>query len=187
MRRIIISLFALSAMPAAAAAQIGITGGYNSDSFRGFQNEAFRIADQTNGFNTGIFLDFEIGNVGIRPALVYRQLQNAVIEDPETPATSLEFVEVPLDVRLKARLPVISPYVLAGPSVLFPSSARPNVDQALAGARMTFGFGVGAEWDLGFRLWPEIRYATSVGGIVKDDPANASRARTFIARLGISF
>lgn len=187
MRRIISLLFLFSALPAAASAQIGITGGYNSDSFGGFQSEAFRLADRASGFNTGIFLDFEIGNVGIRPALMYRQLQDAVIEDPESPPTSLEFVEVPLDLRLKARLPIISPYVLAGPSVLFPSSARPGVDQALAGARVTIGVGVGAEWDLGFRLWPEIRYSTSVGGIVKNDPTSSSRASTFIARLGISF
>jgi hypothetical protein len=187
MRRILALLIAFSAIPAVAVAQIGITGGFNRDSFSGFESTTFRLADQANGFNTGIFLDFEIGNVGIRPALIYRQLQDAVMEDPESAPTSLEFVEVPLDIRLKARLPIISPYVLAGPSVLFPSSARPGVDQALAGARLSFGFGIGAEWDIGFRIWPEIRYSTSVGGIVKNDPSDKSRVNTFIARLGITF
>jgi len=187
MSRFAAALLVLAVAPTTLAAQIGVIGGYNRDSFDRFSNEDFALAESTNGFNTGIFLDFEFGQIGIRPGITYRLLKGAIIQQPDGQTANLEIVEIPIDVRVVAPLPFIKPYLLAGPTVIFPSSARPLADQALAGARLGFGIGVGAEWDIGFRLWPEIRYGTSIGGIVEDDETGGSRLDTFIARLGISF
>lgn len=188
MNRTAVAVLFLAVCPSALEGQIGVIGGFNSDTFGSFANEDFELAEQTTGFNTGIFLDFELGRFGIRPAITYRQLKNAIVHGEEVGQTAnLEIVEIPLDFRVSAPLPVIKPYLLAGPAVIFPSSPRPEADQALAGARLGIGIGLGAEWDIGFRLWPEIRYSTTIGGIMEDDTTRGSRLSTFIARLGISF
>ena len=177
----------LAGTTAEAHSQIGIMGGYNRDSFGTFANQTFRLADKVDGFNTGIFLDFELGRFGVRPAIIYRQLQNAVIDIEEELESDLEVVEVPVDLRVTAPLPVVTPYIFGGPSLLFPSSSDAAVDVSLAGARLALAIGVGAEIDLGFRLWPEIRFATSLGGLIENDQVDASRLETFVARVGVSF
>jgi hypothetical protein len=188
MHRIVTStLLMMAAFPALAAAQIGIMGGYNVDTFDGFSDDRFELVDDTSGFNTGIFLDFEFGRIGLRPAIVYHRLTDAVIEDPESGPADIEIIEIPLHVRLSAPLPVATPYVLVGPTLMFPSSARPLVGDALAGTRVRWGIGLGVEWDLGFRLWPEIRYGRSIGGLVEGDTAKASQLSTFMVTIGVSF
>ena len=187
MYRTLFAIVLLAIVPSTVRAQIGVVGGYNRDSFQSFSNDDFSLAESTNGFNTGVFLDFELGQFGIRPGINYRSLQDAIVQEPDGLTANLEIVEIPVDVRVSAPLPLLKPYLLAGVAVIFPSTARPIVDEALAGARLGVGVGFGAEWDVGFRLWPEIRYATSIGGIVEDDAAGRSRIETFVARLGISF
>ncbi len=187
MRPLATALLALAASPAVIAAQIGVMAGYNHDSFSGFSDERFALSDEIDGFNTGIFLDFAIGRLGIRTAMVYRRLPGAVTEDGDSPVSDLEIIELPLELRVTAPLPVARPYVVMGPTLIFPSSSRPPVDEALAGARLQLGVGVGVEWDIGFRLWPEIRYGRSLGGLVENDETGGSKLDTFVIRLGISF
>ena len=187
MRRLATALITLAACPAVAAAQIGVTGGYNHDSFSGFSDERFTLSSDINGFNTGIFLDFAIGRIGMRPAIVYRRLPGAIVEDEESAAGDMEIVELPLEIRISAPLPLAQPYLVFGPTVMFPSSTRPIVDEALAGARLLLGIGVGVEWDLGFRLWPEVRYGTSIGGLVENDESGGSKLQTLVVRIGLSF
>lgn len=187
MRRLASALIALAACPAVAAAQIGVTGGYNHDSFSGFSDERFALSSDISGFNTGIFFDFAIGRIALRPAIVYRRLPGAVEADEESAASDLEIVEIPLELRISAPLPLAKPYLVFGPTVMFPTSTIPAVDEALAGARLLLAIGFGVEWDLGFRLWPEISYGTSLGGLVENDETGGSKLQRVVVRLGISF
>lgn len=174
--------------PREAGAQIGVFGGYSRDSFDGYIGDEFRLADRTHGFHTGVFLDFEIGRLGIRPGVSYHQLGGAVIPDDEEAAPiDIEIIELPLDIRLSTPFPVVTPYLVAGAAIMFPSSARPAIDATLAGTAWRIDFGLGFEWDVGFRIWPEIRYGRSVGGLIGFDPSGDSNFDTLTARLAISF
>jgi hypothetical protein len=174
--------------PREASGQIGLLGGYSRDSFDGYVGDEFRLADRTHGFHTGIFLTFDIGRIGIRPGVAYHQLGGAVIPDDEDAIpVDIEIIELPLDVRLSAPFPVVTPYLVGGATFMFPSSARPAIDDALVGRMWRVDFGVGFEWDIGFRIWPEIRYGRSVGGIVAFDPSEDSGFDTLTARVAISF
>jgi len=177
-----------AALPATASAQIGIFGGYSRDSFDGYVGEEFRLADRAEGFHSGIFLSFDIGRLGIRPGVSYHQLGGAVLLAGEdaTPV-DVELIELALDTRLFAPLPVLRPYVVGGAMLLFPSSARPAVDARLAGSTWRIDFGVGFEWNVGFRIFPEIRYGRSLGGLLAYDPQGSSSFDTFTARLAVSF
>jgi len=174
--------------PPATSAQIGVLGGYSRDSFEGYVGDGFRLADRTNGFHTGIFLTFDIGRLGIRPGVAYHQLGGAVIpDDEEAVPIDIEIIELPLDFRLSVPFPVITPYVVGGPTLMFPSSARPAIDVLLARTAWRVDLGVGFEWNIGFRIWPEIRYGRSLGGIIGFDPAGDSNFDTLTARVAISF
>lgn len=173
--------------PAPVTGQLGVLGGFSRDSFGTSSGSEIALADRTDGFHTGIFLAFDVGPFGVRPAIVFRELPGAVLPGGDQPPVDVEIIEIPLDIRIKAPLSGPTPYVLVGPTVMFPSSARPRVDDALAGARVRVDFGIGLEWDLGFRLWPEIRYGKSIGGLLVGDTTDESSLETFMVRLGISF
>lgn len=187
--RTAILLGVLSALiPVPAWCQIGIFGGYARDSFDGYVGEEFRLADRTDGFHTGIFLSFDIGRLGIRPGIAYHQLGGAVIPAGDEPVpVDVELIELQLDGRLSAPLPLLKPYIVGGAMLMFPSSARSTIDARLAGSVWRMDVGVGFEWDVGFRILPEIRYGRSIGGLVAYDPSGASSFDTFTARLSISF
>lgn len=180
-----------AALPDAVDAQIGVMGGYSRDSLGELDaGEGFALADRADGFHTGIFLDIGLGRFAIRPGIVYRRLQDAAFSGPERTPADIEIVEFPLDLRLGVPLPVATPYLLAGPVLMFPSSARSSIDQALAD-RVRLEIGVGLEWDVGFRLWPEIRYGKGLGGLAGSDAevasGESSSLETLTIRLGVSF
>ena len=175
------------AAPAPVTGQLGVLGGFSRDSFGESSGSEITLADRTDGFHTGIFIAFDMGPLGVRPAIVFRELPGAVLPGGDQPAVDVEIIEIPLDIRIKAPLSGLTPYLLAGPVVMFPSSARDRVDDALVGSRVRFDFGIGLEWDLGFRIWPEIRYGRSVGSLLAGDTTDDSDMETFMVRLGVSF
>jgi hypothetical protein len=176
---------------APVSGQIGIVGGANRDDVGDFVTaDGLRLAGEVDGFHAGIFLSFQRGRFGARPAILYRQLRGAFV-DTDLGAIDVEIIEIPLDLRVTAPLPVVRPYLVAGPVIMFPSSARPAAQDALANTRFRFDIGAGIEWNVGFRLWPEIRYGTVIGSLLRSDVRAAgqgsSRMSTFMLRLGISF
>lgn len=178
--------------PDPARAQIGVMGGYSRDSLGGLDaGPDFSLAEESDGFHTGIFLDIGLGRFAVRPGIVYRRLLDAAFSGAEQAALDVEIVEFPLDLRLSAPLPVATPYLLAGPSLMFPSSARAPVDEALAGTRLRIDVGVGLVWDVGFRLWPEIRYGWGLGGLAgsaaESAAGSSSSLETLMVRIGVSF
>jgi len=169
--------------------QIGVIGGYSRDSFAAGSRSGSAIAlvDETDGVNAGIFLAFDLGPVDVRPAIVFRDLPGAVLLGENRTPIDVEIIEIPLDLIIKAPFHGPTPYLVAGPALMFPSSARPQVDDALAGTRIRFDVGIGLEWDLGFRIWPEVRYGQSVGGILVGDTTGDSNLNTWLLQLGVSF
>lgn len=179
------------AVPVAARGQIGVMGGYGRDALGELSAEEFALADQADGFHTGIFLDIGLGRFAARPGIVYRRLQNAAFSGAERIPADLDIVEFPLDLRVSAPLPVVTPYLLGGAVLMFPSSARTTINEALVGRLVRLDIGVGLEWDVGFRLWPEIRYGTALGGLVgseaEAEAGDGSSLETLMIRIGVSF
>lgn len=170
-----------------AHAQIGVLGGFNRDSFGDFSGETYELVDEIDGFHTGIFLDFSLGLFGIRPSIVYHRLTKAVIGEEDAPQGDIEIVEFPLEGRVAAPFGSLRPYLITGPTLMFPSSPITPVDEALAGALIRWSVGIGVEWDVGFRVWPEMRVGSTIGGLVEDDDEGGSRLTTFMMRIGLSF
>jgi len=186
------------ATPLAATAQIGIVGGYNRDTIEDFlPANGFDFTDLANGFHVGIFFNVNIGLVGIRPAIIYHRVPDLVASAGEARTQfDIELVEIPLDVRLRLPIPVFRPYLLAGPVFSFPSTSVTNINRLLNDRPIRAEFGAGLELDLGFKLWPEIRYGRGLGPLMGSGiplgegtllGEGEPRLDTFTLRLGISF
>jgi hypothetical protein len=181
-----------------ADAQIGIVAGYNRDAFQGLDvAEAFSLEDDPSGFHLGIFLNVNVGLLGIRPAVIYHRIVDVDVRSPEDGLDfDLEIVEVPLDFRLRLPVPVVRPYLLAGPVFMFPSSPDESIDSLLETGPSRIDVGLGFEWTFGFRLWPEVRYGFGINRFMQTDfpltgaPFSAdgdARLDALMVRVGVSF
>ena len=186
------------ALPANAEAQIGILAGYNRDTLAEFLPEnGFDLTELTDGYHVGVFLNFNLATFSIRPAVIYHRMPELVaMAGDERVQFDIDLVEIPLDFRIRLPLPAVQPYVLGGPVLTFPSSTFSGVDDLLTARPVRVEFGVGVELDLGFRLWPEVRYGFGLGSLMGPDVAVGSRVlqgdgeprhNTLTLRLGISF
>lgn len=186
------------ALPAEAEAQIGILAGYNRDTLEEFLPEnGFDLTDLADGYHVGVFLNFNLATFSIRPALIYHRMPELVaMAGEERVQFDIDMVEIPLDFRIRLPLPAVQPYVLGGPVLTFPSSTFSGVDDLLTARPVRAEFGVGVEVDLGFRLWPEVRYGFGIGSLMGSEVAVGSRVLqgdgeprhdTLTLRLGISF
>ena len=185
-------------LPADAEAQIGILAGYNRDTLAEFLPEnGFDLTELTDGYHVGVFLNFNLATFSIRPAVVYHRMPELVaMAGEERVRFDIDLVEVPLDFRIRLPLPAVQPYVLGGPVLTFPSSTFSGVDDLLTARPVRAEFGVGVELDVGFRLWPEVRYGFGLGSLMGSDVAVGSRVLqgegeprhdSLTLRLGISF
>ena len=193
-----LALGVLCAFPADAEAQIGILAGYNRDTLAEFLPEnGFDLTELTDGYHVGVFLNFNLATFSIRPAVVYHRMPELVaMAGDEQVRFDIDLVEIPLDFRLRLPLPAVQPYVLGGPVLTFPSSTFSGVDDLLTARPVRAEFGVGVELDVGFRLWPEVRYGFGLGSLMGSDVAVGSRVlrgdgeprhNTLTLRLGVSF
>ncbi|MXX69058.1 MAG: PorT family protein [Gemmatimonadales bacterium] len=186
------------ALPAGAEAQIGILAGYNRDTLAEFLPEnGFDLTELTDGYHVGVFLNFNLATFSLRPAVIYHRMPELVaMAGEERVRFDIDLVEIPLDFRIRLPLPAVQPYVLGGPVLTFPSSTFSGVDDLLTARPVRAEFGVGVELDLGFRLWPEVRYGFGLGSLMGSDVAVGSRVLqgegeprhdSLTLRLGISF
>ena len=191
-------MLVLIGIPRPAAAQIGILGGYNRDMLQGLDvADGFSLEDDPNGFHLGIFLNVNVGLLGIRPAIIYHRIVDIDVAGPADALDfDLEIVEVPIDFRLRLPVPVVRPYLLAGPVFMFPSSPDESIDSLLETGPSRIDVGLGFEWSFGFRLWPEVRYGFGITQFMQTDfpltgpPFSAegdARLDTFMVRMGVSF
>jgi hypothetical protein len=161
-------LLGLAHVNAAHAQGLGLAGGANftelSDIDTGDQQATF---DNATGWHVHLWLELPLGPLAIRPGVRYMDagsvLEDASIEDgvsiDEDEALSL--LEIPIDVRLRVPMPVITPYVMAGPVLRFPAGG--NDDDRFRSFSLAGGAGVGVELGLGgLRLFPELKYTFGI-------------------------
>lgn len=193
-----VALLALFLAVPPASAQIGIYAGANRDMLEGFTPaEGYAFGDEADGFHIGIFLNLDLALVGLSPAVVYHRISNVTASSgAEQTRFNLDVIEIPIDVRLHLPLPVVRPYLVAGPTILFPSSTDPRIDALLASTPSRLDVGAGVEIGLPLRLIPEIRYGRglsrfmSPGIPVGEDTLRGEgdmRLDTVVFRLGVSF
>ncbi|MEX0748188.1 MAG: outer membrane beta-barrel protein [Rhodothermales bacterium] len=157
---------------------LGVSVGANfndlSDINAGNREETFENA---SGWHVHLWLDLPLGPVALRPGIRYMDLGNlfedSSIEDRFSafdPDQAVALLEIPIDVRIRLGLPLISPYVLAGPVLRFPTETGEENQFQLKSFSVAAGVGVGVEIGLvGFRLYPELKYTFGITRFTEEE------------------
>ncbi len=171
---LLVALFLLTASTQTADAQgLGLAAGANfnqlSDIDTGDREATF---DNATGWHLHLWVDLPAGPIALRPGLRYMDA-GAVFDDDdlvipdEEQAVSL--LEIPIDLRYRFTMPIVTPYVLAGPVLRFPTGNDDDGDR-LRSFSVAANIGVGAELGLAsLRLFPEIKYAFGISRFTEEE------------------
>lgn len=160
---------------AVRAQGVGLSAGANftelSDIETGNRQATFENA---TGWHIHLWFDLPLGPVAVRPGVRYMDMgelfaqasiESAVVGVNEDQVVSL--IEIPVDVRLRLGLPLISPYVMAGPVLRFPAGS--DDDNRLESFSLAGGAGIGVELGLGgIKLFPELKYTFGITRFTQD-------------------
>lgn len=196
----LVMLGGLTLLTQPAHAQFGLGIGLNFDDLESIDARNTRATfDQASGYHVGAFYNFNAGPISVRPGIYYRDLGDITVKGALTGDFDLQMIDVPIDLRYRIPTPAFSPYVFVGPVISFPSSGDDDADDSLEDYLLTGNLGFGIEFTLpglGWKLFPEFRYAFGVSNLIKDDFSVAGRVfasddeatiNTYMLRLGIGF
>ena len=185
-----------------ARAQIGVTAGLNFDQITDLVASGEDVLlEQASGFHVGLFADWSLGRVAIRPAVIVRQSTGLPLSLMGSRTTfDVTTVEIPLDLRVTlVPLPVIKPYVLAGPKLGMNWSASSGFSDAIERLTMGADVGIGVEVripGIDMKLLPELRVGIGLTNFITGDfvvegvsftPDTEGTLQTIQLRLGIAF
>ncbi len=192
-------LMALMSFANTAQAQLGVAAGLNFEDLSDISGDREATFDNANGYHVGVFYDLGAGPIALRVGAFFRDVGDVELTlDGVEDAFDLRMVDVPVDLRFNlTATPIISPYVMVGPVLSFPSSGNDEYDNVLADVSVSGNVGVGLAISLGsLRLYPELRYAIGVSRFMKDNFSIGSvafeademqRQNSVMLRLGIGF
>lgn len=202
-------LFAAALIAPPAQAQMGFSAGYGLNIMNqpGFSSSAANELEGTGGFDFGLFYNFPIGRVAVKPGLFMRQTSfdwNLDEVNLSPLQGQIRVVEIPIDLRYRFPGEQFTPYVAAGPGFNFVHTAQHDLRIALDRPKGTTYFtsvnlGAGIEipfQQLGVALLPELRYSQALSGFLKEsyiirtvpyEADAAVRMSSLTLRLGIRF
>lgn len=200
---LVIAVFAgllILPQPARADIQFGIKAGGNMAKPRGIDaQDPMATLKNKVGFNGGVFLALNFGRVvTIQWEALYtmKGATYVALDDSYTDKLYADYIEVPLLLKLKLPLPVIQPFVFAGPTVGFKLQEKlesngqqvPLTENLLK--NNDYGAIFGAGLNLGRNFMVDVRYSlgmqkviSTVQGSVQPDFENG----VWSASLGIAF
>ncbi|SHK59310.1 outer membrane beta-barrel protein [Rhodothermus profundi] len=165
-------VLALLVLPSGAArAQLGMSVGLNFNRLSDIKvGDAQATFDNSQGWHVAIWFDLPLGPVAIRPGLrymdagaLYQGFQDDLSDQPVPEGFDVSLLEIPIDVRYRMTLPFLTPYVMAGPVLRFPSQADREIEDNLKAFSLAGSLGVGVEVNLlGLRLYPELQYTFGI-------------------------
>ena len=202
---VIAAIVGLAALPqpAAAGVQFGIKAGGNMAKITGA--DVVDVADTLKnkvGFIGGIFLAFNFGKVVTIQTEVLYTMKGSSFEYTDLDVTYTgklygDYVEIPLLLKIKIPLPVIQPFVFAGPSVGFKLHEKLSIDGEVVPPdpaaplfkNNDYGAIFGAGLNLGRSFMIDVRYSMGLQKVL-DDPDFSEldvKNGVFSATLGIAF
>jgi hypothetical protein len=169
---LLIAALGWMALPQASNAQIGVVGGLNFESLDDLDaGEASANFESSTGYHVGLAYTRDFAVLGVRLSGIYRRVGEYEFAGQQggSESFSLSTIEVPLDLKYRLALPLVTPYAMAGPQVSFPIG-EDELDDSLEDVNLSGNVGAGVEFNLGgVRLAPEVRYEFGVTSVFGDD------------------
>lgn len=161
-------VFAAGASPAFGQG-LGIAAGLNFSSQSDIRTSSVHATfENATGYHVGLDYQIGLGPLALRPGVIYQRIGD--YHFPSGEKLTLSDVEIPVDVELRPLpLPVVRPYVLAGPVLTFPRG-QGDLGNGVHGAALTGDVGIGLDISppiLGLHLMPELRYSKGLSDYLK--------------------
>jgi hypothetical protein len=138
--------------------------------------------ENKSGYHVGVYLDLDLGPLGVRPGLRYLKVgpiyeglaeaqEQGLAQESLYDSFDVRFFALPIDAVFALPFPMLSPYVFVGPE--FRSQSAPDAPEVLERALNKWSYigniGVGAKISLpgvGITLTPEIRYSFGLSNLI---------------------
>ena len=194
------------ATPTESRAQLGVgfIGGANFSSLNAIRANGNLVSfENASAYHLGMFLDINIGPVGLRPSILYLNtgplFKGATFLRQDD--FDLSYMSMPIDLIFYMGVGPVKPYLFAGPEFLFLGSndAPEDLEEDLKTSVSSFsmGFGISISFPgAGFKLYPQLRYsfgiseltraAYQVEGIPIETTGN-SKVNSWLLSLGVRF
>ena len=152
---LVLLIFAVS--EANAQFRFGVKGGYNLATVK-FNKDVVK-SDNVDGFHVGPMFEFMFdGPVGVDFGLLYSR-KGFFSEDKDDSVTN-DFLEIPVNLKLKMELPVLTPYFAAGPYASFLVGGEKNIKNIVSGLDHQLkakSFGAGLNFTAGVEVMSRIQ------------------------------
>lgn len=142
---IIVALLAVCVIPAQAQLKFGVKGGMNISTVS-FSKDIVN-ADNITGFQIGPMIDVTVPLLGAGFDLAVLYSKKGMSVDNEDIST--DYLEVPLNLKWKLELPLVKPYLAAGPYIGFRvggedswTTLKNQIEAKSFSAGLNFGAGV---------------------------------------------
>lgn len=147
--------------------------------------------DSRTGFAGGISFEMRAGAIGLQPEILYVQKGVKNNGAPSTTARKLDYLEVPLLLKLTVPVPALQPFVVAGPSVGFRMTCKVGEidcdDDAVKSTDWGAVLGAGLRLGGDKGIIVEGRYTWGLKDIDNIGAGVNSKTRTFLLLAGVSF
>ena len=184
--------------PATASVQFGIKAGGNMAKVTGADLDDLDATLKSKvGFVGGIFLSFNLGKVLAIQTEVLYTMKGATFDysdlaDPYVEKLYGDYLEIPLLLKIRIPLPLIQPFVFAGPSVGFKLSEKSSTDGGGIPLFKNNDYGaiVGAGVNLGRSFMIDVRYSQGLKyaiNILQGDADLDLKQGVWSATIGIAF
>jgi len=195
------------AVPLHAQTTFGVVAGLNFEQMRDIQIEHVESTyANSTGYHAGAFVDFAAKKLALRLAVLYVNagplfkgapyLITAQLPD----SFNVQFLTVPVDLRMRTSWPVVKPYLFGGPEFRFhiegeePEELKDDLTQLLVVGNIGFGIQIDIPL-LGIKLFPEFRYSFAVSGITQQEidiedsvyAVEKQRFKSYMLRVGLAF
>jgi len=175
-RFIAVLTFAVIAWPTAGSAQLVVKGGL---SFAKVTESAYLPnLDMRTGFAAGISLGLPMGGLTVRPEVFFVQKGGKLANDA---SFELNELNVPLLLQFTFPVPVLSPFLLAGPQAEYELTCTKADVDCVDTNSLRWGFVVGAGAHVG-GLTVEGRYDWTLSNLADDIH---SKPRTIMLLVGL--
>jgi hypothetical protein len=184
--------------PAAADVQFGLKAGGNMAKPTGADaDDPLATLKSRVGFTGGIFLAFNFGRVVTIQSEVLYTMKGATyvaLDDSYTDKLSADYIEIPLLLKLRIPLPVVQPFVFAGPSVGFKLKEKLESDGVPLDETILknndYGAIFGGGLNLGRNFMIDVRYSLGLQKVINTFEGEVEpdfKNGVWSATIGIAF
>ncbi|MDR2234167.1 MAG: PorT family protein [Tannerella sp.] len=112
---VLMALMVFATSATYAQLHFGVKGGVNISTVK-FDKDVI-ASDNITGFHIGPMIEFMPGAIGVDAALLYSQ--KGFKDERDNENVKINYIDVPVNLKIKLAMPLVSPYFAAGPYMSF--------------------------------------------------------------------